>query len=57
MLLPVFLDHCADLCYYLDGTISHVFLLIIQETIKQWENSAADTLVAHLTEVLVNEGN
>ena len=55
MLFPVFLDNGSDLSHNLNGTISHVLFLIVEQAIKQWEDSATNTLVAHLSKVLSDQ--
>ena len=51
VLFPVFLHHRANLRHDLNCTIPDILFLVVEQTVKQWENCATDLLVAHLTKI------
>ena len=54
VLFPVFFDDGTNLGHDLDCTITHIFLLVVQQVVKQRENCATDALVAHFAEIFMD---
>ena len=55
MLLPVLFDDSSDVSNDLNGAVTDILFLVVEQLVKQWEDRAADALVSHLTEILRNQ--